>query len=104
MPTKKAKKTSGFFPGDPASLRFTGDSMSFLGLLLSVFLSLLLVILFLSGGSDRVSGFLGALEDFVFPWLALILLLSIGRELWAIRVHLKHIHLGTIIGEYMGGN
>ena len=96
----KFKKTATI-PAHAEDVQLAGDAISFFALLISVFLSLILLALFFSGSATPVSNLLTSLRAYVFPWLIVIALLSIGKEFWAIRVYLKHIHLGNILEKYM---
>ncbi|MFH0961655.1 MAG: hypothetical protein V1820_03160 [archaeon] len=94
------KKEGNFAPLE--HLKISGDSLSFFSLLFSVFLLGSIVLLFFLGLDSGVGRLLEALKTYAFPWLIVILLLSIGLEFWAIKVHLKHIHLGTLLEKYIG--
>ncbi len=87
--------------GNPAleGLNLAGDWLSILALLFSIFVSLSVLLFMFTGGSwlGPLADAFSALKVYVFPWIIVLGLLSIGREFWAIRVYLQHIHLGSIL-------
>jgi hypothetical protein len=86
-------------PGYPSDFDFAGDAFSLAAICFSIFISLAILLVFFGGAG--ASAFLTALRVYVFPWVIVLSLLSIGKEFWAIRVHLKHIHLGNILEGYL---
>ncbi len=86
-----------------AQFKEGSDRLAIASTIATVLLSILVVVSFFSGEASRVTELLSIFRTFVFPWLFVLLLLSIARELWAIRVYAKHIHLGGLIERYIDG-
>jgi hypothetical protein len=100
---KKEEKGTNYQVPEMAGVELVGDWASILALVFSIFVSVS-VLLFLFAGNPwlaPLTTFFSALKAYVFPWIIVLALLSIGREFWAIRVYLQHIHLGNIIEKQM---
>lgn len=69
-------------------------------LLLSGALSFGAIAMFLFGQSAWMApmvSFATNLRVYVLPWVAAFALLSIGREMWMIRIYSEHMHVGSEI-------
>ncbi len=69
-------------------------------LLLSGVLSLMAIAMFLFGQTAWMApmvSFSTSLRVYALPWVAAFALLSIGREMWMIRIYAEHIHVGSEI-------
>lgn len=73
-------------------------------LLFSVVISLSAIVMLLFGQAGWMSPVVSAataLRIYVLPWVAAFALLSIGREVWMVRVYFEHMHLSSEIRELM---
>lgn len=69
-------------------------------MLLSGVLSLMAIAMFLFGQTAWMApmvSFSTSLRVYALPWVAAFALLSIGREMWMIRIYAEHIHVGSEI-------
>lgn len=76
------------------------DSVFTLMLLLSGALSLGAIVMFLFGQTVWMTpmvSFATSLRIYALPWVAAFAILSIGREMWMIRIYLEHMHVGSEI-------
>lgn len=76
------------------------DSVFTLMLLLSGVLSLGAIVIFLFGQAVWMTpmvSFATSLRIYALPWVAAFAILSIGREMWMIRIYLEHMHVGSEI-------
>ncbi len=76
------------------------DSVFTLMLLLSGALSLGAIAVFLFGQTAWMApmvSFATSLRIYALPWVAAFAILSIGREMWMIRIYLEHMHVGSEI-------
>lgn len=75
-------------------------------LLLSGVLSLGAIAMFLFGQTAWMAplvSFSTALRIYALPWVAAFALLSMGREMWMIRIYAEHVHVGSEIQRLLGG-
>jgi hypothetical protein len=69
-------------------------------LLLSGMLSLGAIAIFLFGQTAWMAplvAFSTSLRVYALPWIAALAILSIGREMWMIRIYAEHMHVGSEI-------
>lgn len=69
-------------------------------LLLSGLLAFGAIAMFLFGQAAWMAplvSFATGLRIYALPWVAALALLSIGREMWMIRIYLEHVHVGSEI-------
>lgn len=73
-------------------------------LLFSGIISLVAISVLLFGQAGWMSPAVSAatvLRIYVLPWVAAFALLSIGREIWMIRVYFEHMHMGSEIQRFV---
>ncbi len=76
------------------------DAMFRFSLYVSVFLSLLAIVIIIAN-IPAIETFVTRLREFVLPWLLLFAIVSIGRELWMSRVFMEHIQFGKELEKFV---